>query len=221
MNELYTIRPAVNTKETGSAYPQAGLTLNYNRKSPNSIRNLKSCELPSFEPNFNYFELKMNANTTDLLSASMSLYGLMISKKLKFLLLLFDLQEFKLFDVPVLTPFESYQYYWLHFGPTDILKKVNYPESEFSLYEFGAKKENISINSFEDFTLILKSISNMSYIKAEKITLFTLPTYDLFVIPLIDGQYIISNKLKNEIERSKLTGIEIKPASHIKILNNH
>ncbi len=68
MSEFFIIKPAVNT---GSTFPQARLSLNYDKNSQNSIRNLKSFELPNFHPSFNYFELDTKANLTDLLSASM------------------------------------------------------------------------------------------------------------------------------------------------------
>ena len=219
MSEFYIIKPAVNTKETGSAYPQSGLCLNYDKNSQNSIRNLKSFELPNFQPNFNYFELDTKANLTDLLSASMMQYGLMISEDLKSLITEFNIQEYQTFEVPVYSIKNTHQYYWLHFGETDILSNINFPKSNFAICEFGVKKDNITIESYEHYQSTLSSISSMSNIKAELISINSAPNYDLFVIPFIDGLIYLSNNLKSAIEQSNLTGIDIKLATHLTLLN--
>jgi hypothetical protein len=219
MSEFYIIKPAVNTKETGSAYPQVGLSLNYDKNNQNSIRNLKSFELPNFQPNFNYFELNTKANLTDLLSASMMQYGLMISENLKSLITEFNLQEYQTFEVPVYSTKNTHQYYWLHFGKTDVLSNINFLKSNFAIYEFGFKKDNITIESYEHYQSTLSSISSMSNIKAELISINSAPNYDLFVIPFIDGLIYVSNNLKSAIEQSKLTGVDIKLATHLTLLN--
>jgi len=219
MTELYTIDTAVNSKEIGSVYPQAGLTLNYNKHANDSIRNLKSFELPKFEPNFHFFQLDNEALPTDLLSASMMQYGLMTSIKLKSFLHKFEIQESRFFDAPVHTSIEKLEYSWLHFGQTEILSYINFSKSKFWIYEFGSRKSVVSIDSYEHYKNIKSTISNMSNIKAESLVLNTPFMKDLFVIPYIDGQSYISKKMKLAIEKSKFTGIEIKPAKHIQILN--
>jgi hypothetical protein len=85
--EYYILKEAVDTEETGDAFPQA-VFKNKNKLNPNPflIANMASPDkyLPQDIPPFDYLELAKGAKLTDLMTSPFTHYnGFLISKKLK------------------------------------------------------------------------------------------------------------------------------------------
>jgi len=212
--KFYTIKPSTDTSEIGDSYPQAGMTLEYDKYAFNSFRNLKSFQLPDFTPNLDHFFLDERAKLTDLISGSMICYGLLLNTKFKNLLQNFSIQSHTIFKAFIKSETVDEIYHWLHFGPNEIIDQIYYPGSTFYVKMNLLKKETIKLESYEDYWSKLKKL-NYKAIKRERLVLRQAIEYDLFVIPFFDGQIYISESLKIAIEKAKISGVQISQSKGI------
>lgn len=169
---------------------------------------------PKELPLLNY-KLEKGAQATDILSqAEISALGLIINEKVKIIFERFNIVEHQLFPISLQSITDSY--YWLHLI-TD-LEKINwldYSHSTFYRNEFGFREEDLLFNSYEDYTIKNKEINDMSTISIEKIKLnknFDSKNYDLFILPFLSRDIYISESLKIALEKTNISGIEIKEA---------
>ncbi len=206
----YTITPAVDTQETGSAYPAVECFADYNFYGPNSVYHLRTHVHADFQPEFR-FQLATNANPTDLLSvATFQSAGLLVSPKFHNLLLKFRTIPMQAFEMTIKRGSQELPYFWLHFVWDNWHTFVNWRASTFRLLEAGAFVPTM-INSYEEY-LNERSKSESFRIAPDKAVLLPIH-YDLYSHPF-DPAIKISVPLAHEIVSSALSGIEITPAPH-------
>jgi hypothetical protein len=218
---FYTIEPAVNTSETGSAYPQIQkMSPGYNYNLPNSVYALdrKTTEFPDFTPNLDYFVLHNRAKLSDILSASvLNSCGFIVSEKFKKLIEGFNIMPHQFYDANVYYKKEKHPYYWMHIIG-NMYSFVDYKKSVFFIYHnFSHNIGYISIDSFEDYLMQKEKIETNNPTKtvtvwAEKIHLNNNfgSTLDFFKIGRFNSQYFISNRLKLKLQENNITGVLIK-----------
>ena len=85
----------------------------------------------------------------------------------------------------------------------------------------GLKKEDVDINSGEDLERINKQLELGQGIKISKLVLnkdFIKLNIDLFKVSRFSIDWIISERLKEALEKANVSGISIKPADNIEVL---
>lgn len=189
-------------------FPQIGCI---NQNEAFKINNEKKLD---YSPKLS-FKLEKGAKTTDILSqAEISALGLIINEKVKNIFNHFQLIEHQLF--PITLQNISATYYWLHLiADLEKIDWIDYSQSTFYRNEFGFREENLSFSSYDDFAKKRTEINNMSNIKIENIKLnknFKNKNFDLFTLPFLSSDIYISQKLKIELEKNKISGIEIEEA---------
>jgi hypothetical protein len=221
----YIFKPAIDTPETGSVFPQVQkMRPGYNYQATNSVHALsREVEhLPEYSPDLDYFVVNSKAKLTDLLSVAVAYGGFLISPKLKELLEKFNLPAHKFFPAKVSYKTRMYDYYWVHVI-CDLTNDVDYMHSTFFIYHnYSQNLGFITVSSKEDLLRKKEKLKKDNPDKtvtiwAEKI--FFQPTVindlDLFQIGLFNSDYYISQKLKEEIINSKILGVSITDANNL------
>jgi len=215
--DYFILEPKIDSEETGRQYPAIESYENYDFKSKNSVHQIDRDEFPSFIPDIR-FKLANGAKLCDLMSqATISANGLIVSDKLKLILESLNTIPFKVYPFKLEAEGIFYNYNWIHYVWNSNIDYVDFPNTEFNITEFGEIIEPVSIRSYSD---LLEKQTKLGFIKmiyGNCISLKRLE-FDLFTVP-INGGLIISEKVKNLIEQSSLTGINIRINDRIKFKN--
>ncbi|MFL9484508.1 imm11 family protein [Chitinophagaceae bacterium LWZ2-11] len=221
----YIFKPAINTFETGTAYPQIQkMSLGYDYKATNSVHALSRANqsLPNFSPNLDYFVVNKQAKLSDLLSVSVIRGGFLISNKLKEILEKHNLPEHQFYSAKIQFKTKFYDYYWLHII-SDLTDVVDYSNSTFFIYHnYLHNLGYIKILSKQDFDIKKRKLKQDNEGKTVTIwseAIFFNKTFenqlDLFAVSLFDNDFYITETLKNVIMNEKITGVEIQISNKI------
>lgn len=189
-------------------YPQTMRTKNegYHVDAFNSERKIKADEFPDFEPNYG-LDLQTGANATDVLDKSTLPYGFVVSERLKKLLMNFMLPPHRFYKIDVYGT--NKRYYWFHYI-TSIWDYIDFENTEIEvIHKFKFIVEEIKkFTSFEDIMNFKKSLPRQNTIRFGSIKLRdNFPNYDLFEMTGPKYYTLISNKLKQSLDKEKITGI--------------
>ena len=230
MERLYFIKHAVATEETGPYCPQI------ERLSPESEYDAKDSiyrlfdsfhDFPESSPKIDFASLKKGSKLTDLLSSSMFvLLGFLVSQKLRNLLERFQLPSHRFYSVPVKSEKTTAEYFWMHmiyqYSKLSVEEAQNkhliFNLSHFIVENHLSRVSDISVSSAGELLAKEKELGYDKSIKATSITLnedFLKDVPDLFKIPLISNNWIIKQRLRDEIVREKITGVSMTEVENI------
>ena len=167
------------------------------------------------------FQLAPKAKLTDVLSqAAISAHGLLINKKVKYLLSGFKLVQHQFYKCEVRDlKGTSFEYYWLHLADYSLLNKINYRSSKFYTLEFGFRENDIMLNSYHDYLLKKEQLGKMQGIGADFVQLnkeFD-SSLDLFNIPIFGKGIYAKTSLAEGFLNNRITGILLEPAKEISL----
>ena len=210
----FTIDESIDLDMTGE-YPQVSPTENCVLGSPFSDERLSFGEIPNKIP---YLELEFNkrAKKTDLLSSYNSHWGILINKKMKRIIVNFNIPTSKFYSFILLENRIIIKDYYLFRFYDDIFQYIDMERSKFILKWrdvsqefcftskdfFKSKKEK----TFEDFekNLIIKEVYLLN----------SFPQYDIFHF---EGRNIISEKLLKAFIENNITGYEVSAYDVLKL----
>lgn len=195
--------------------PQVSPTENCELGSPFSSKILNYGDIPEKIP---YLELEFNpkANQTDLLYSYNSHWGMILSKKLKNIILIFKIPNHKFYPFILLKNEILIKDYNLFRFYDDIFQYIDMEKSKFRMKRrdiveefsftskdfFNSKKEE----TFEDFEKNLKI--------TEIYLLDNFPKYDIFTF---EGTTLISEKLLLALQENNITGYEVSEYNILKL----
>ena len=212
--KYFTIDESIDLDMIGE-YPQVSPTENCVLGSPFSNERLSFGEIPNKIP---YLELEFNkrAKKTDLLSSYNSHWGILINKKIKRIIVNFNIPTSKFYSFILLENRIIIKDYYLFRFYDDIFQYIDMERSKFILKWrdvsqefyftskdfFKSKKEK----TFEDFEteLIIKEVYLLN----------SFPQYDIFHF---EGRNIISEKLLNAFQENNITGYEVSEYNILKL----
>ena len=212
--KYFTIDESIDFDMIGE-YPQVSPTENCVLGSPFSNERLSFGEIPNKIP---YLELEFNkrAKKTDLLSSYNSHWGILINKKIKRIIVNFNIPTSKFYSFILLENRIIIKDYYLFRFYDDIFQYIDMERSKFILKWrdvsqefyftskdfFKSKKEK----TFEDFEteLIIKEVYLLN----------SFPQYDIFHF---EGRNIISEKLLNAFIENDITGYEVSAYDVLKL----
>lgn len=207
-DKFYTIKPAVDTDETGHVFPAVESFDDYDFKGEKSVHKMDHWSIPNFNPDIR-FKLAKGAKLCDAMGqATISGSGLLISERFKNILEKYNLGEHKFFDGHIYDNDFRYKYYWLHIIWNNRNKIVDYKQSSFFKKRGRRNLEELDINSNEEYDEVKTEFGSRFIIGFHKLALKNTPDYDLWPVPF-RGHLIVSHQLKNEIENIALTGLDI------------
>jgi hypothetical protein len=213
MANYYILKPAVDTKETGNAYPAVESYDDYDFNAPNSVHKIKFNEFPDFTPDI-HFKLAKGARLCDMMGqATISGHGFLISEKLKSVFEKANIIPHKFYPATIEANGTLHKYYWVHFAWKDAHEKVDFPKSKFYIRKFSSKLENISLLNFNDYLEEKEKIGTLKTIDFTELSVKPI-AYDMFLIPF-RGEIFVNENFKSLLNNSNLTGIELEPTTKI------
>jgi hypothetical protein len=211
--QYYILKPAVDTPETGRAYPAVESYPDYDFNGPRSVHKLRFRELPDFEPDIR-FKLAKGANLTDMLSqATISAHGFLISKRLKLFFDQSNIMPATYYTVKVEDNNGiKHDYFWMHLVWKDDDHFIDWSSSTFVVKRFSVVEGEITLNSYSDYIEKSKSIGKLKIIKFTNLNIYPIP-YQLFTIPI--GTDIYTNEALAKKINYGLTGLHVELAQNI------
>ena len=181
--DYYILKPAVDTPETGNAYPAAESYDHYDFDMPNSVHKLNFREFPDFEPDIR-FKLAKGAKLTDMLSqAAISVHGFLINGKLRTAFEQFSIVPHRYYPATVEDRQGNlHQYFWMHLVWEERFELLNFQKTKFFAVKKG-NKEYFEIKTPEEFQEKKKELGFFSPLKIENGVL-NQTDYDLMLHPL-------------------------------------
>jgi hypothetical protein len=218
--KYYRIRESTDTKQIGNTWPQiqeAEYTCDpfEDKKFIGNI-GLKKV---SFTPKLPLGKLDKRAKLTDLLSAVPVGFNkrVVISTKLKEILISENNTNVQAFNNPILVDKLTNTDYWL-INPIKLSNnKIDFEKSDLFLKDgifLDDKIKKLNITTLKEYINEEKKVEEMGgfpfNLSFEKIRINNKSKESFFVLNNVYGGYgyYVSEKLKNEIENQKLTGLE-------------
>lgn len=217
----YSIHFTLNPKLKGSNV----YIKNYNIKIPNEklfweepkfIGNINH-EKIDFEPYLLDVELFSSSKINDLIiDTGPVTKKLIVSNRLKSILERYRATGMQFFKINIFKKNILFNDFWIL-----NMHEVNMEFIDFEKTIFVVRKrkaggtflENINVNSIEDMHVMLKDENNYVQLFIERIVIRENISSDFFCLQYVEGgiKYIVSEKLKNEIEVEGCLGVEFMP----------
>lgn len=217
----FELSHATDKKIIGKEYPQClgipneKLDIDGWLNKPNSFSNLNNKDFPDFEPEF-LFELEEKSKLTDVVSPSnISAIGFLVNQKVIDILSNFKLMEYRVYPATLVVNKKRLNYFWLHFKENRefFISNIDYKNTTFYIRNMAFKKiEDIDINSYQEYLNINQSLAFGKDISVNNLIfneVLNNEKYDLFFINSIFLGIRISEKLKEKIIESEITGFNI------------
>lgn len=215
MHDFFILKPAVNTKETGHAFPAVESYEDYDFKSPNSVHELKYGEFPSFEPDIK-FKLAKGAKLCDVMSqATIAAHGLLISEKAKVVFSSINIIPHEYYEGYIEDhDKEIHKYFWMHLVWSNMAEYISYNDSSFFKRKFSNNLGELSIDSDDKFWKTKKDLGPRYMIGINKIEFKKELNYQLFIYPYSSNLLISASAIE---EFELLSGLEIIPDDSVTI----
>jgi hypothetical protein len=218
--KFYGIKETTSLKEIGE-FPQIqNMSNGYDFDASNSVYQLHAARntVPKFEPNLDSFVLHSSAKLTDVLSASpISGMGLILSAKSKNILDRYNLIENRYYPASILFQNQliKNEYYWFHLVST-LDRNIFFSQSYFK----RSGGDSLVLNDYNHYLRERERLGKFVIIKASKMKMKMndVAKYDLFMIPKLDSIIYVSERLKNELINSGVTGLEFFEMDNIELI---
>ena len=166
------------------------------------------------------FQLEEKAKRTNFLSnSSIAALGFVIDDKVETLLGSMNLSEHRIYATPVIEKGETLSNYrWLHFKEDEnaILSTVDWNNSTFVKTNLFLKEGNVKIGSAEEYQRLSAEDHMITYepeclsFKDKQIL-----NKDMFTLGSLFYGVIVSERLKESLEKEKITGIRFTDISEM------
>lgn len=214
-------------KVVGITPQSEGMVDDYNKDAKDSVFNMCPYEIPKFHPNFDAIQLSKKAKLTDWLDDPFgsSGPGMTVSKKFKAVLSLFNLCKHEYYRVNILHKGAMVGDYWyLRLGETlEDLGCIDFQKTKFICKpEFAWMDEQpieLDIQNTDDLLKTVKEQLSLNpmFVVVPDSKLYLNDHFDQnmdFFYFRFSHTYIASERLKLEIEKSKITAVEFKELTH-------
>mgnify|MGYP001796075788 CR=1 FL=1 len=204
--KFYTIE-TITDSEVGSVFPQIVFkNLNEAFSIDADYEITEGIELEG--------DLQPQAKLTDVISqASISAQGLLINNNAMEVLEKFQLPPHSYVPCTIYDQEGgAYGYSYLVLRNSDHSRLIDFEHTVFHYYQFGFQKDHIGISSFKAFEEAKKSLPSKDWwISATDLRLKSNP-FDLIFLSGYLGEIIVSEGLKDELRKNRITGIDIQDA---------
>jgi hypothetical protein len=206
----YKIRESRELEVIGY-YPQTVPTkrIGYHIDAVDSVHRISFDSFPDFNPNYG-LDLHQGSKETDVLDRGNVSFGLVISDKLKTILEKHNLPPHRFYPIQVYDA--KQKYYWFYYI-SNIWNFINFKETEIEVFNNGEDYKTVRVVQFDSREEAMEFKRNMPYtlgMRFRKISFSShFPNYDLFEITSVQYFTLISERLKSELIREEITGLEI------------
>jgi len=218
--EYFYVDKSTNHNVIGNSYPQVvGLVKSYDESSNESLSHFakfKGKEI-DFIPHLDGLLLSKTSKVTDVISCSLGPGNdTVISSRILEIIFKFKTSDFQYFDCILYKGQEKYSYKWVHYIYS-LERYVDYKNSEFIHPDEDLYKYITNIRTYQDFLKFYEEKDTYGLIKSKSITLKD-QKFDFFVIGRFDQKLYVSRKLKDELLKSNISGVEFIRAYDLIIL---
>lgn len=187
----------------------------YDYGSVNSVNNLIKLKYDSKSHiNLESFKLRYKDNWTDVISSHLNFYfGILLSDKLLKVCKDFKIIDHEIKKAKVDKGKKEINYNCLFFNKS-AAKFIDFKKSDFHFF-YGVYKGSEQVTDYVSLkSFLCESVysSEFNYLRSNEIVLNKGFDYDLFTIFNISKGIVVSEELKNEIEKLKLLGIRFEKA---------
>lgn len=213
MSEYYSIKPPVDTKETGNAFPAVESYDDYDFNSSRSVHKLTFRKFPDFEPDIR-FKLTKGAKLCDVMGqATISAHGLLISENAKEVFSQLNLAPHKFYSCNIEDHNgDIHTYYWMHLVWEDMTKFISYENSSFYKRKFSNNLGELCIDSDHRFWEVKEELGSRYMIGINRIQLKKGIDLHLFPFPYSSNILIAESAINNV---NSLSGLDISPDDSI------
>ena len=173
--EYYILKEAVDTKETGRAYPQT-LFKNQKKLNPNPFLLANKANEGVYPPEdllpFDYLELARGAKLSDLMTSPFSMNGFLISKKLKELFEKESVSDCRYYPVVLFNKdVEIKDYFYFH-SVSCLRSNVDYSKSKFSVTSADIDEFDLPVfSSYSDIKQYQRNLEGIKMLSAKQLYL--------------------------------------------------
>ncbi len=188
-------------------YPQVEQIEGFNYYSSKGYLNVSWKELPSFSPDYSV-KIHGWAKPTNLLHSLSGVSGLTVDSKLKNILGEFNLPEHRFFAIDVFYKKKRLDYYWFHFT-NSFLEYIDLDKSEFEKIrnQNFEPVENLKVKSLSELNDNKRKLTFEFSIREKVIALKpNFPNFDIISMRGVKPIFLVSERLKTEIENNQITG---------------
>ena len=190
-------------------YPQLKFRNGYNPSLSDGYYNLPVHDFPDFVPNLEY-ELHEKAKPLNILPPYPSRFALMIDEKVKKILEKHCLPPHAFYPTKVYHNYDVLQYYWFHYIPNDFWELLDSKNSYGDIIKIKLAKATkigeVPIISREQIIKEKKKYTGLQMLVLGKLRMSPeFCKYDFYKTDAFNHT-IISEKLKNELEKNDITG---------------
>ena len=188
-------------------YPQIEKATDYNLSAIDSYWNVSWNKSPDFSPVYKV-KIRNKAKATNLLNNLSGFYGLTMDEDLKSLFSKFNLPKHHFYPVQVSHLKRELNYYWFHFVDS-LLAYVDFRKTTFESFKKSPFRivEELRFSSLDELHKNESELTFENGIRLKKIVLKAdFPEFDIISLWGITPLFLVSENLKIELEKSRLTG---------------
>lgn len=213
MRELFEIQTTKEYERINNVFPQVDFKLEDNWGSYGIAKSLMS--KPVDVPVTFTFRLEKRSPLTDVLSQSfIAARGLLISSRFSELLNKWTLKNIEQIKAVVKdAKGKEHQYFWIH--PTvDFLRSIDYQRTRFIVRDNVTQNviSNFKVGNFKELYDRVMKITADKGVKPSEI-LYVKDSWcfesDIIFTDVLGRKIFVSRELKNELEKSNITGLDI------------
>lgn len=216
--EFYIINSSANKKVLGN-YPQIiGEKHNCHVWDDEKFIDKLEFKKIQFKPITSNAILHSRSNITDLINISSIGFGrkLLVSDKLKSIIDFHNKDSLNFYESNLIQNGKEINNYWLTHPIKSSINFIDFRKSKvFLIKNYSDIIDELKINCFEEFMNEKAKFEYPFSLIIKKINIKKNINDDFFILTNISGgiKYVVSKKVKNEIQNKNCTGIEFQPIS--------
>ena len=202
-------------------FPQArNIEMEPGRKVTDSdfVWELRSDCLPDFKPYIGTLVLQNGSTLTDFISSAVISTGFVCSEKVKEIIEKHNFKNLRFYELTLKHKGVYYNNFYLMHNVNSYTDKIDFPNSKFTKYKIENNKwigEKVQIADFSNYKelnerLIMNRYGDWQKIETEEIKFINdfKITQDIFNLFGINSRTYISENIKTEFDKNKISGIE-------------
>lgn len=182
------------------------------------VWNLQFDKLPDFNPYIGTLILQDGSILTDFISSAIISVGFVCSEKVKKIVEKQKTTNLRFYNLSVKHKNIYYNNYYLMHSVNNYDNKVDFESSVFQIFRIENNSwfgKNIILKDFDEYTKLIKELSNNKYGDWQKIEAKEIrfknnfkPEHNIFNLFGINSHIYFSEQLKKDLDENKITGIQ-------------
>lgn len=218
--DYYIFQNSTEPKEIG-LFPQAEIARTVDTNAFDCPWNVKAHEFPDFVPQLEFI-LNRGALLTDIVSTVGINHGFVVNDRVRSILKDHKLPEHAFYPLKLYWGKNIFEYYWFHFINRNFWDWIDKERSKLYLRSILPSKREIILDevnlqqSDSEFILMDNNRPRLTGYYWDKVVFnHQFPKFDIFSMPNITSNTMISESLYHNLLQNKIIGFEIKELCEI------